>query len=54
MDYIINAFGITTSAPLAALVAGDTMVIRINLTVTDVGTQTNSKIRIGDITVNYN
>ncbi len=45
---------VTTSAPLAALVAGDTMVIRINLTVTDVGTQTNSKIRIGDITVNYN
>jgi hypothetical protein len=39
---------------LSALVAGDTLIIRIKLTITDVVAQGTSIIRIGDITLNYN
>ncbi|MDO5986779.1 hypothetical protein Q4Q39_05095, partial [Flavivirga amylovorans] len=45
---------IALNGALTSAVAGDTLIIVIKLTVTDVGTQDASFIRIGDITLNYN
>lgn len=53
----IGAFNIgiiSNDTPLANLEAGDTIIVRIKLKVTDVATQGNSIIRIGDVTLNYN
>lgn len=45
---------IATNTQLNSLIAGDTLIIVIKLTVTDVATQNTSVIRIGDVTLNYN
>ena len=45
---------IAVAADLTSLLAGDTFVIVIQLTVTDVAVMGDSLIRIGDITLNYN
>ena len=50
--FVENTLG--TNTQLNALVAGDTLIIVVKLSVTDVVTQNDSVIRIGDITLNYN
>ena len=49
-----SSSNIATSTQIAALTAGDTGVIVIKVTVTDVTNPGDSLMRLGDITLNYN